>query len=233
MDEALVSEVSVTRGGQIASGISVQRRNQTGAPVAESKAHRTRERIMGAARLVFARYGYQDTTVEHVVREAGLARGSFYTYFSSKHDLFRHLAGLIDRSIAEEVVNAEGLGKGDPIENLSRSNLIYLRVVKRNYDLYVLVDGVASFDNTVREARLASRQKHINRVAKKIKDWQSSGWADPSVNADLAAALLVSMTATFSRWLHVGSSHFDEQEALDYINEIWISTCKLKNPEKK
>ncbi|MEY5152490.1 MAG: hypothetical protein RLZZ551_1039, partial [Actinomycetota bacterium] len=65
MDEA---EVSVTRGGQIASGISVQRRNQTGAPVAESKAHRTRERIMEAARLVFARYGYQDTTVEYVVR---------------------------------------------------------------------------------------------------------------------------------------------------------------------
>ncbi|NBX33609.1 MAG: hypothetical protein EBR07_12940 [Planctomycetes bacterium] len=56
---------------------------------------------------------------------------------------------------------------------------------------------------------------------------------DAAGNADLAAALLVSMTATFSRWLHVGSSHFDEQEALDYINEIWISTCKLKNPEKK
>ncbi len=186
---------------------------------------------MQAARIVFARYGYQDATVEHVVHEAGLARGSFYTYFSSKHDLFRHLAGVIDRSIAEEVVKTDALRKSNPIENLSISNQVYLAVVKRNYDLYVLVDGVASFDHSVRDARLASRQKHIDRVAKKIQQWQELGWAGPGVNSELAAALLVSMTATFSRWLYVDQSHFDEDEALDYLNNIWISTCKLAEPK--
>lgn len=147
MAAQLSPELVVTRGGQKPSGISVQRRSQTGVIQGEGKAQRTRERIMQAARIVFARYGYQDATVEHVVREAGLARGSFYTYFSSKHDLFRHLAGVIDRSIAEEVVKTDALRKSNPIENLSISNQVYLAVVKRNYDLYVLVDGVASFDH--------------------------------------------------------------------------------------
>ena len=168
----IAPEIVLTRGGQIPSGISVQRRSQTGVIQGEGKAQRTRDRILQAARTVFALYGYQDATVEHVVREAGLARGSFYTYFSSKHDLFRHLAGVIDRSIAEEVVKSDALHKSNPIENLSISNQVYLAVVKRNYDLYVLVDGVASFDHTVRDARLASRQKHIYRVAKKIQQWQ-------------------------------------------------------------
>lgn len=231
MVKQMTPEVVAVRGGKIPSGISVERRSQTGAIQGEGKAQRTRERIMQAARIVFARYGYQDATVEHVVREAGLARGSFYTYFSSKHDLFRHLAGVIDRSIAEEVVKSDALRKSSPIENLSISNQIYLAVVKRNYDLYVLVDGVASFDNSVRDARLASRKKHIDRVAKKIKQWQELGWADPDVNTDLAAALLVSMTATFSRWLYIGQSHFDEDEALEYLNNIWITTCKLKDPQ--
>jgi len=224
-------EIVLTRGGQIPSGISVQRRNQTGVIQGEGKAQRTRDRILQAARTVFARYGYQDATVEHVVREAGVARGSFYTYFSSKHDLFRHLAGVIDHSIAEEVVKTDALRKSNPIENLSISNQVYLAVVKRNYDLYVLVDGVASFDQSVRDARLASRQKHIDRVTKKIQQWQAMGWADPDVNAELAAALLVSMTATFSRWLYVDQSRFDEDEALDYLNNIWISTCKLAEPK--
>jgi len=223
--------IVLTRGGQIPSGISVQRRNQTGVIQGEGKAQRTRNRILQAARTVFARYGYQDATVEHVVREAGVARGSFYTYFSSKHDLFRHLAGVIDHSIAEEVVKTDALRKSNPIENLSISNQVYLAVVKRNYDLYVLVDGVASFDHSVRDARLASRQKHIDRVTKKIQQWQAMGWADPDVNAELAAALLVSMTATFSRWLYVDQSRFDEDEALDYLNNIWISTCKLAEPK--
>lgn len=227
----IAPEIVFTRGGQIPSGISVQRRSQTGVIQGEGKAQRTRDRILQAARTVFALHGYQDATVEHVVREAGLARGSFYTYFSSKHDLFRHLAGVIDRSIAEEVVKSDALHKSNPIENLSISNQVYLAVVKRNYDLYVLVDGVASFDHTVRDARLASRQKHIDRVAKKIQQWQAMGWADPDVNAELAAALLVSMTATFSRWLYVGESHFDENEALEYLNNIWITTCKLAEPQ--
>ena len=227
----IAPEIVLTRGGQIPSGISVQRRSQTGVIQGEGKAQRTRDRILQAARIVFARHGYQDATVEHVVREAGLARGSFYTYFSSKHDLFRHLAGVIDRSIAEEVVKSDALHKSNPIENLSISNQVYLAVVKRNYDLYVLVDGVASFDHTVRDARLASRQKHIDRVAKKIQQWQAMGWAGPDVNTELAAALLVSMTATFSRWLYVGESHFDENEALEYLNNIWITTCKLAEPK--
>jgi AcrR family transcriptional regulator len=231
MATQLSPEIVLTRGGQIPSGISVQRRSQTGVIQGEGKAQRTRDRILQAARIVFARHGYQDATVEYVVREAGLARGSFYTYFSSKHDLFRHLAGIIDRSIAEEVVKSDALHKSNPIENLSHSNQVYLAVVKRNYDLYVLVDGVASFDHTVRDARLVSRQKHIDRVAKKIQQWQEMGWAASDVNAELAAALLVSMTATFSRWLYVGESHFDENEALEYLNNIWITTCKLAEPK--
>ena len=225
------AEVVLTRGGQIPSGISVQRRSQTGVIQGEGKAQRTRDRILQAARIVFARHGYQDATVEHVVREAGVARGSFYTYFSSKHDLFRHLAGIIDRSIAEEVVKSDALHKSNPIENLSHSNQVYLAVVKRNYDLYVLVDGVASFDHGVRDARIASRKKHIGRVAKKIEQWQEMGWAAADVNAELAAALLVSMTATFSRWLYVGEPSFNEEEALEYLNNIWITTCKLAEPQ--
>ncbi|MBL8209121.1 MAG: TetR/AcrR family transcriptional regulator [Bryobacterales bacterium] len=44
--------------------------------------------ILEAARRVFARNGYNETTVDQIAEEAGVAKGTVYLYFSSKHDLF-------------------------------------------------------------------------------------------------------------------------------------------------
>ena len=85
-----------TRGGWIPTGTSADRRAIVVAAPGV-KATRTRERLLDAARVVFARHGYLDTNVEHIITEAGVSRGSFYTYFESKTELFRHLASTIDR----------------------------------------------------------------------------------------------------------------------------------------
>lgn len=53
-----------------------------------------RQQILAVARDVFARRGYHQTTVEDIVAEAGVARGTFYLYFEDKRAVF---ADLIDR----------------------------------------------------------------------------------------------------------------------------------------
>jgi TetR/AcrR family fatty acid metabolism transcriptional regulator len=45
--------------------------------------------ILDAARRVFARGGYNDTTVDQIAEEAGVAKGTVYLYFSSKQEVFR------------------------------------------------------------------------------------------------------------------------------------------------
>lgn len=49
---------------------------------------RTRERILDAARRLFARTGYEAVTIDEVMQRAGLTRGGFYNHFHSKADLF-------------------------------------------------------------------------------------------------------------------------------------------------
>jgi len=56
----------------------------------DDKLHR-REKIMTAAKKVFARNGFHATAIADVAREAGLAYGSVYQYFNSKDDLFQAL----------------------------------------------------------------------------------------------------------------------------------------------
>ncbi|WP_158617214.1 TetR/AcrR family transcriptional regulator [Falsigemmobacter faecalis] len=48
---------------------------------------RQRQRVLDAARLCFARQGFQATTMADIIREAQMSAGAVYGYFSGKHDL--------------------------------------------------------------------------------------------------------------------------------------------------
>src|SRR5690606_26131780 len=53
-----------------------------------TKGERTRARVMEAGRRIFEERGYIDSRVSDIVAEAGIAVGSFYTYFASREALF-------------------------------------------------------------------------------------------------------------------------------------------------
>jgi AcrR family transcriptional regulator len=48
----------------------------------------TRERLLGAARTVFARRGFHAASVEEIAAEAGYSTGALYSNFDGKEDLF-------------------------------------------------------------------------------------------------------------------------------------------------
>jgi AcrR family transcriptional regulator len=52
---------------------------------------RTKELLL-AAEHVFSQTGYDNSTVEAITKEAGVAKGTFYLYFESKDDLLTQLA---------------------------------------------------------------------------------------------------------------------------------------------
>jgi len=68
----------------------------------ESQAH-TRERLLHAARLVFARRGYQGASVDEIAAEAGYSKGAVYSNFESKEDLLLELDRLYMRQQVEKI----------------------------------------------------------------------------------------------------------------------------------
>lgn len=50
-----------------------------------------RQRLLAAARAEFVRVPYGEASINRIIREAGIPRGSFYMYFTDKEDLFRYL----------------------------------------------------------------------------------------------------------------------------------------------
>lgn len=70
-----------------------------------------RDRILEAGTLLFAKYGAKKTTIDEIAKEAGVAKGTVYLYFSSKEDILiavgRKEVDLILTSL-RQVVRAEG-----------------------------------------------------------------------------------------------------------------------------
>jgi len=62
----------------------------------EQSRAQTRERLLTAARGVFARRGFHGASVDEIASEAGFSTGALYSNFDGKEDLF---LVLMDREI--------------------------------------------------------------------------------------------------------------------------------------
>jgi AcrR family transcriptional regulator len=70
-------------------------------PFVGARGQRAQQRILEAALQVFGEVGYHECGVKRITELSGCSRASFYQYFSSKEDLFRHLAGRVARLLAD------------------------------------------------------------------------------------------------------------------------------------
>jgi AcrR family transcriptional regulator len=60
-----------------------------------------RETIMNAAVEEFAEYGLENASTNRIVKNSGIAKGSFYQYFEDKQDVFMHLLDVIEKKELE------------------------------------------------------------------------------------------------------------------------------------
>lgn len=71
---------------------------------------RTREKLLRAAEIEFGEKGFHEAAVSGITYRAGVALGSFYTYFESKEEIFKALVSFMShrtrRWIAERVADA-------------------------------------------------------------------------------------------------------------------------------
>lgn len=64
----------------------------------------TKKRIVNAAWKLFYKQGYDNTTVDEIIKESGTSKGTFYHYFNGKDGLLSSLSYLFDDKY-EELIN--------------------------------------------------------------------------------------------------------------------------------
>jgi AcrR family transcriptional regulator len=101
----------------------------------EEASSRRRERmrliLIEAATRLFAKKGVDATTIDEIVDLAGVAKGTFYNYFTDRPDIAHAVAATMrhEMNAAVEELNT---GIDDPAERVSRGVRLFLALVARD-----------------------------------------------------------------------------------------------------
>jgi AcrR family transcriptional regulator len=87
----------------------------------------TRSQLIAIATRMFAERGYEDTSIEAVLREAGVSRGSLYHHFPGKEALFEAVAEEVETSVGAQTL-AAAAGADSPVAALRAGSLNWIRL---------------------------------------------------------------------------------------------------------
>lgn len=175
--------------------------------------------LLQAARGVFERQGYHLTSVADIAREAGASQGTFYTYFDSKETAFKELARLVIGGVLADL-HPEVL-EDDPVARIRAALKRFSDAYRPAARFVALVEEVGASTPDVRQLRLSLRDEFVQRSVRGLTRWQAEGLADPSLDPQLVAEALGSMTDQICHvWWNDGRA-FDEDAMLDTLTIIW------------
>jgi AcrR family transcriptional regulator len=124
---------------------------KTKVPTRRERQEQTRELLLDAAAMVFARRGYHEASVEEIASEAGFSTGAVYSNFSGKEELFLALADReVEKQVAEIHAVAESVEAGG--EAAAEAGRQFQELLKRDRDWPLLFYEFWSFG--VRNARI-------------------------------------------------------------------------------
>lgn len=189
------------------------------------QAQRTRALLLAAARRVFEQMGYLDVRVADIVAETGSSHGTFYTYFTSKDDIFR----AVMEDALDTVYGVQG--GSEPClserERIEAANRRFVAVYQQNAAVMGLFEQVATYDLEFRKLRLAVRARWVARIERNMVKLQSQGLCRRDIDPHTAAGALASMASNqVYLWQVMGEEH-EEQLLLDTLNLLWIAAIGL------
>jgi len=146
--------------------MAAQASRQTKIPRTE-RGRRTLRKLLDASAIEFGEKGFHEASVSSITRRAGVALGSFYTYFDSKDALFRALV----QDMSENVRTSARAAIGDVMGALDTEQAAltaFLDFAAEHKEVYRIIDE-AEFVDPV------SYRTHYETIAGRITKRLSRG----------------------------------------------------------
>jgi AcrR family transcriptional regulator len=155
-----------------------------------------RAQLIDVGRAVFARNGYDATSMEEIADRAKVSKPIVYEHFGGKEGLY---AVVVDREMDYVVRRiAEAIASGSPRERLERAALAFLTYVKDHPDGFAVLSQDSP--STATRGRLSSL---LNDLAERVGHIFTSSFKEAGYDARTApiyAHALVGMVTFVGRW---------------------------------
>ncbi|GAA1510720.1 TetR/AcrR family transcriptional regulator [Nocardioides humi] len=187
----------------------------------------TRQALVDAAVDVFTEKGLHGARVIDVTKRAGVAAGSFYTYFDTKEVLFLEVVEQVRRELAAQVPRAR-------FSDAASARAWLYEVVR--LQVTGLIEGAATW-RMINAAALGNVQiatalrDQADPLTRTLTDelgfWAEQGWIDPGVDSAVVVdALIALIEQTVQQWC-TGSDRPDLDEATAVIAGAWASILRM------
>ena len=130
-------------------------------PPQQERSRRKRAALLQSALALFGERGYEETSIEDIARQAGVAVGGFYKYFASKRQI---LLVLMDRLVQEAAAVAETVEL-----NISTRQEIRESIAQLARQALLVDWAYAGAHHAWREA--ATRDRELQALYQQIEAW--------------------------------------------------------------
>jgi len=132
------------RGRIVANATQISPAAQGKAP-RTARGERTQRKILDAAREEFGERGFAESSIVGITQRAGVALGTFYTYFDSKEALFQALVQDMSAQVRDTV--APVLKEStDALDGERRALESFLWFARQHRDVYRIIDEAEFVD---------------------------------------------------------------------------------------
>ncbi|MFN7175790.1 MAG: TetR/AcrR family transcriptional regulator [Thermaurantiacus sp.] len=153
-----------------------------------ARGRRTRRALLDAAAQEFGAHGFHATGISDITRGAGVALGSFYTYFPSKEEIFRAVVSDLSAQVRDHVAPAvRAAPDGLAAERAALQS--FLAFVREKQLIYRIIDEAEFVAPDSYREHYAST---VERITQRLQAAAERGEVRPDVG-ELEAWALVGM----------------------------------------
>lgn len=181
-----------------------------------ARGQRTLRKLLDAAAVEFGEKGFHEASISSITRRAGVALGSFYTYFDGKDVLFQALV----RDMSEAVMLRAREATNDQMTALETERAAlaaFLCFAKEHKEIYRIIDE-AEFVNP------ASYRRHYETIAQRIAARLEAGTAKGELReglGELHAWALMGMNVFVGlRYAMWGQGKLDAERIAAEVNDL-------------
>ncbi len=144
-----------------------------------------KEAFLKAAEELFVEKGFENTSIEEVVKHAGLTKRTLYQYFQSKEDLYYAVALKGARQLYETSMDALRRGE-NAREKIRLANLAHLEFYKEHRDSFQILNyNPANRENIEASSHFQQIKLMDAERMLQITSLMAAGTADGSINPEL------------------------------------------------
>lgn len=188
-------------------------------PRRAAQARRTRERIVEAARRLWAERGFAAATMEAIAAEAGVAVQTVYGAFGSKGGILTALLVQLDLQAGGLTLTGEVQAAGTPEEQVRLVVAFNRRLFEESADVLTIALGSTAADADVATWIAEGDRRRREGLAHLAAGWHAAGALRPEVDAAEAGDILYTLTSSQVYVLLVTTTGWEPSRYERWLNQ--------------